>query len=76
MEDNNTLLDEQHGFKTKRGTDTAITTIYETISHHTANKDQCYVILRDVSKAFDSVAQRPKIQNNTSHTLRHNNQIP
>lgn len=50
LEDNKTLPDTQHSFRRKRGTDTAITTIYEAIAHHTASKDQCYVILSDVSR--------------------------
>ena len=52
---NNTLPDTQHGFRAKRGTDTALTTIWETLAHHTAKKHQCYMVLRDVSKAFDKV---------------------
>lgn len=55
LETNNILNDTQHGFRMKRGTDTALTTIHETIAHYTAKKQQCYVILRDVSKAFDKV---------------------
>lgn len=53
LETNNKPPDTQHGFRIKRGTDTAIATIYETIAHHTARKKQCYMVLRDVSKAFD-----------------------
>lgn len=34
---------------------TALTTIYEMLAHHTACKNQCYLVLRDVSKAFDKV---------------------
>ena len=49
------LPHNQHGYRVGRGTDTAITTIYETIAHYTSQKDQCYIILRDVSKAFDKV---------------------
>lgn len=53
--ENNILKDTQHGFRKKRGTNTALTTIYETIVHHTAKKKQCYLVLRDVSKTFDKV---------------------
>lgn len=49
------LPDTQHGFRVSRGTGTALTTIHETIAHHTTLKDQCYLVLRDVSKAFDKV---------------------
>ena len=55
LEFNNLLPTTQHGFRRGRGTDTAITIAHETIAHHIANHDQVYVILRDVSKAFDKV---------------------
>lgn len=51
----NKLPSTQHGFRTSRGTDTALTTIHETIAHHIARRDQVYLVLRDVSKAFDKV---------------------
>lgn len=53
MEINDLLPDTQPGFRINRGTDTVLTTIYETTAHHTARRDQCYLVLRDVSKAFD-----------------------
>lgn len=40
LERKNLLNDTQHGFRMKRGTDTALTTIYETIAHYTAKKQQ------------------------------------
>ena len=55
LEANNKLPSTQHGFRSKRGTDTALTTIHETIAHYTAKRSQCYIVLRDVSKAFDKV---------------------
>lgn len=55
LETHNILKDTQHGFRNQRGTDTALTTIHESIAHLTARRQQCYVILRDVSKAFDKV---------------------
>ena len=45
----------QHGFRTARGTHTALTTLYETISNDIANKHTIDIVLRDVSKAFDKV---------------------
>ncbi len=53
--DNNVLHERQHGFRAYKGTHTAITTAYETIANALANKNQTYVILRDVAKAFDKV---------------------
>lgn len=55
LEHNNKLPPTQHGFRTSRGTDTALTTIHETIAHHVARRKQLYLVLRDVSKAFDKV---------------------
>ncbi len=55
LEINQLLPNTQHGFRRGKGTDTAITIAHETIAHHTANNDQEYVVLRDVSKAFDKV---------------------
>lgn len=55
LETNNILSNTQHGFRNNRGTDTALTTMHETIAHHTANRNQVYLVLRDVSKAFDKV---------------------
>lgn len=55
LEQNNHLPSFQHGFRRNRGTDTALTVIHETIAHHTARRDQVYLVLRDVSKAFDKV---------------------
>ena len=55
LETNNIISDKQHGFRKARGTDTALTNIHEAIANQIARKSQCYVILRDVSKAFDKV---------------------
>ena len=55
LDTNNILPDSQHGFRNNRGTDTAITTIHESIAQQVSKKHQCYIILRDVSKAFDKV---------------------
>lgn len=52
---NNIIKDRQHGFRPQRGTTTAIAVIYETIANALAERKQIYVILRDVSKAFDKV---------------------
>ena len=45
----------QHGFRTYKGTTTAITTTYETTANALADKKQVYMVLRDVAKAFDKV---------------------
>ncbi len=55
LESNNILPSTQHGFRKNRSTDTALATITETISKAIADKKQCCVVLRDVSKAFDKV---------------------
>ncbi len=52
---NSILKERQHGFRTYKGTHTAITTTYETIPNVLAEKKQVYMVLRDVTKAFDKV---------------------
>ncbi len=52
---NNILKERQHGFRSYKGTHTAITTTYETIANALAEKKQVYMVLRDVAKAFDKV---------------------
>lgn len=55
LEINNKLPNSQHGFRTGRGTDTAIAITTEKIAETLATKQQCNIVLRDVSKAFDKV---------------------
>ena len=54
-ERNNIFHEHQYGFRAGRGTDTAITKIYETVAINQKYKDHCNIICRDVSKAFDKV---------------------
>lgn len=55
LEEKHIFIDSYHGLRKHRGTNTAITTIYETAANLTPNNKQCYMVLRDVSKAFDKV---------------------
>lgn len=55
MENNQLHNPHQHSYRTHRGTHTAIAMLYEQISNTQQNRDQCSIILRDVSKAFDKV---------------------
>lgn len=55
LETNDILPKSQHGFRRHRSTDTAIATISETIANALADKKQCCLVMRDVSKAFDKV---------------------
>ncbi len=55
LTENNVLKERQHGFRTYKGTHTAIATIYETTGNALAKKKQVYVVLRDLAKAFDKV---------------------
>lgn len=55
LTENNIINERQHGFRTYKGTHTAITTAYETIANALAEKKQVYLVLRDVAKAFDKV---------------------
>ncbi len=49
------LPSSQHGFREKRGTGTALAITTELIAQAAARRDQCFLVLRDVSKAFDKV---------------------
>ncbi len=51
----NIINDRQHGFRPQKGPFTAQTVIHETIANALANKNQVYIVLRDVAKAFDKV---------------------
>lgn len=55
LESNNLNNPRQHSYRQKRGTHTAIALLYEEISASQRNREQCNVVLRDVSKAFDKV---------------------
>lgn len=55
LEHNNGYHPNQHAYRRRRGTNTAIALAYETIARHQQNRAQCNVIFRDVSKAFDKV---------------------
>ncbi len=55
LTENNILKERQHGFRTYKGTQTAIKTTYKTIANALAQKKQVYVVLRDVAKAFKKV---------------------
>ena len=54
-EQNNVFNTNQYGFRAGRGTDLAITRIYETISINQKHKHHCNIVCRDVKKAFDKV---------------------
>ena len=55
LETNNQHNIRQHGFRQKRGTETALAILYENIAKQKANKQHVEVIFRDVQKAFDKV---------------------
>ena len=54
-EDNNVFHSCQFGFRKGRGTDVAITTLYEIIALNQKWKDHANVVCRDISKAFDKI---------------------
>ena len=55
LENNSILSTNQPGFRRGRGTETALAITTECIAQTLANTNQCYLVLRDVSKAFDKV---------------------
>ena len=55
LECNDLINKRQHGFRRNRGTNTALSTFYETIANSINNNLKVDIVLRDVSKAFDKV---------------------
>ena len=55
LENNNKLPEQQYGFRAGRGTQVAITAIYESIALSQRNDELCTIVARDVAKAFDKV---------------------
>ena len=55
LDDNNLQNPRQHGFRPNRGTQSAIATLYETISRNLGNKLKVDIVCRDVAKAFDRI---------------------
>lgn len=55
LERQNKFNQTQHAYRNQRGTVTAIALAYETTVTSQQNREQCNVILRDASKAFDKV---------------------
>ena len=47
--------DNQHGFRPKRGTQTALAILYENIATIKGNDERLDLVLRDISRAFDKV---------------------
>ena len=54
-EENEIFHKNQYGFRKGKGTDVAITKIYETIAINQKYKDHCNIVCRDISKAFDKI---------------------
>lgn len=55
LQENNLNNNNQHSYQKNRGTHTAIALLYEEIAISQSNREQCNIILRDVSKAFDKI---------------------
>ena len=55
FETNNLMNNNQYGFTKNRGTQNAVTVLYETIAMAQAKNYGCNVVSRDVAKAFDKV---------------------
>ena len=55
LEENEVLPKHQYGFRKNRGTQVALTTLYETLAMAQRNAFRVNVVCRDVSKAFDKV---------------------
>ena len=70
-EENNLYNSHQYGFRKGRGTDMALTKIYEKIAINQKYYDHCNVVCRDISKAFDKVWL-----NGLKYKLVNTNEIP
>lgn len=55
LQSNNINNPRQHSYRQSRGTHTALALLYEEIAVCQGNRDQCNIVFRDVSKAFDKV---------------------
>lgn len=55
LEDKNLYNINQFGFRQQRGTTHALALVTESIAHYKADKGQCHLVLRDITKAFDKV---------------------
>ena len=56
LQSHNIIKDSQHGFRSKRGTNSLIANMYERISREKDDKKTLItIVLRDISKAFDKV---------------------
>lgn len=55
LESNGLHNPRQYGFRPQKDTTKAIALIYETIAQSLSRREQCCLVLRDVSKAFDKV---------------------
>lgn len=52
---NNLNNPRQHAYQKNKGTSTAIALTYEQIAHSQQDREQCNVVFRDLTKAFDKV---------------------
>ena len=66
----------QFGFRNHRGTTHAIAVVTEKIAQLKADRGQCQVILRDVTKAFDQVWHRGLMYKILVTTTNHIRKIP
>lgn len=55
LEDNHLYHRSQYGFRQSLGTNHALALTTETIAQQKADRGQCQIVLRDITKAFDKV---------------------
>ena len=55
LEDNNLQNDRQHGFRKNIGTQTALLTLYETISKQLGQRHKVDIVCRDIAKVFNKI---------------------
>ena len=62
LEDHNILIDNQHGFRSKRSTETQLISFAQDIYNNLRKNQQTDVIVMDFAKAFDKVAHNRLIR--------------
>ena len=58
LENNKIIYDWQHGFQTKRSTETQLVTLIHELGENLDNRKQTDITVLDFSKAFDKVSHQ------------------
>jgi hypothetical protein len=70
LDEHNMLVDNQHGFRSKRSTETQLVQTLEDLSSQMDNKHQVDALILDFSKAFDTVPHQRLLRKLDHHGVR------